>query len=174
VSKSIAQFHVFVINANSSKGILQLGHMKFPCLLGKNGKTRQKREGDGKSPVGRWKLERLNYRPDKMIHPLCKVASEPLHQADGWCDAKDHRNYNHRVKLPFAASHEALWRKDEAYDLVVTTDHNQRPRKQGGGSAIFLHVIRAGATSTEGCIALSEKHLRIVLARCHRKAYLVI
>jgi L,D-peptidoglycan transpeptidase YkuD (ErfK/YbiS/YcfS/YnhG family) len=174
VSKAIAHLHVFVINASSSKGVLRIGHAQFPCFLGKNGKTHQKREGDGKSPVGRWKLERLNYRPDEMIRPLSKISMRAMNKTDGWCDEAGNRSYNRSIKLPFSASHEELWRKDEAYDLVVTTNHNQRPRKQGGGSAIFLHVIRKGANETEGCIALSEKHLRIVLARCGRKTYLVI
>ncbi len=148
--------------------------MMFPCLLGKNGRTHQKREGDGKSPVGCWKLEKLNYRPDKIGKPRSLLSSRGLKKSDGWCDAKGHRNYNRAVKLPLSASHEELWRQDEAYDLMVTTNQNQRPRRQGGGSAIFLHVIRKGATGTEGCIALSEKHLRIVLANCRQKTDLVI
>ena len=67
-----------------------------------------------------------------------------------------------------------LWRDDQAYDLLVTTNHNQRPRIQGGGSAIFFHVIRKDARGTEGCIALSEKHLRIVLSLCGPRTQLVI
>ena len=109
-----------------------------------------------------------------MGRPGVQLPTRRLKQSDGWCDAKGHRLYNRAVALPLAASHEKMWRKDGAYDLVVTTNHNQRPRKQGGGSAIFLHVIRKGATGTEGCIALSEKHLRILLGLCSRKCYLVI
>lgn len=93
---------------------------------------------------------------------------------DGWCDAKFDGAYNRPVALPIKASHENLWREDDAYDLMVTTNHNQRPRIQNHGSAIFLHLIRAYASGTEGCIALSEKHLRNVLSRCTRHTYLVI
>jgi L,D-peptidoglycan transpeptidase YkuD (ErfK/YbiS/YcfS/YnhG family) len=142
--------------------------------LGENGRTHRKREGDGKSPVGRWKLEILNYRPDKMGRPITRLAARPLLKSDGWCDAAGHPAYNRPVKLPFAASHEDLWRKDEAYDLMVTTDHNQRPRIQGAGSAIFLHVIRQGTKGTEGCIALSQRHLRIVLGQCSKNTFLII
>jgi L,D-peptidoglycan transpeptidase YkuD (ErfK/YbiS/YcfS/YnhG family) len=148
--------------------------MEFPCLLGKTGRTHLKREGDSKSPIGKWKLETLNHRPDKMGRPFSKLQTRALKKSDGWCDAKNHGQYNRAVKLPFKPSHEDMWRGDEAYDLVVTTNHNQRPRKLGGGSAIFLHLIREGATGTEGCIALSEKHLRIVLAHCGPKTQLVI
>jgi L,D-peptidoglycan transpeptidase YkuD (ErfK/YbiS/YcfS/YnhG family) len=163
-----------VKNAKSSHGILRLGQMIFPCFLGKNGKTHRKREGDSKTPVGQWKLEELYYRPDKMRRPQNHIICRPLKSIDGWCDAAGHGQYNRHVTLPFKASHENLWRKDSAYNLVASTNHNIRPRKQGGGSAIFLHIINVGATGTEGCIALSEKHLRIVLAKCSRKTYLVI
>ena len=148
--------------------------MSFPCLLGKSGRRFGKREGDGASPKGKWKLEQLYYRPDKIGHLQSAISSKALKKTDGWCDAAGTGRYNRHVVLPCAVSHERLWRTDQAYDLVVTTDHNQRPRKQFGGSAIFLHVINKGATGTEGCIALSEKHLRQVLSCCGKNTYLVI
>ena len=151
--------------------MLEVGGLRFPCLLGKNGRTHFKREGDGKSPVGRWKLGQLFYRPDKSLH-VC--GGKRLKTTDGWCDATGHRLYNRPVTLPFDASHEEMWRKDEAYDLVCLTSHNQRPRVQGLGSAIFLHVWRAGATGTEGCVALKRSDLRKLLARLSGKTYLEI
>ena len=108
------------------------------------------------------------------MRPLSKLPTKPLRKNDGWCDAKGHKDYNCHVKLPFPASHESLWRNDEAYDLIVTTSHNQRPRVQGAGSAIFLHVWRQGATSTEGCVALKAADLRKVLAACSKATDLVI
>ncbi len=154
--------------------MLKMGHSVFPCLLGKSGRRFAKREGDGASPKGKWKLERLFYRPDRMGRPLSILNSKALRPVDGWCDAAGHGQYNRYIALPLTASHENLWRKDQAYDLVVTINHNQRPRKQFGGSAIFLHVINKGASGTEGCVALSEKHLRQVLSRCKRHTYVVI
>ena len=151
-----------------------MGHSTFPCLLGKSGRRFAKREGDGASPKGLWKLEQLYYRPDKMGKPLSTLNTRALRPSDGWCDAAGHGQYNRYVALPLKVGHENLWRKDRAYDLVVTTNHNKRPRKQFGGSAIFLHVINKGAAGTEGCIALSEKHLRQVLSRCSRHTYVVI
>jgi L,D-peptidoglycan transpeptidase YkuD (ErfK/YbiS/YcfS/YnhG family) len=163
-----------VKNPSDSRGVLKLGHVYYPCLLGKNGKTCQKREGDGKSPIGKWKLELLYFRPDKMGRPRTSLNCKPMKPFDGWCDAPNHERYNRHVALPFNASHEVLWRRDRAYDLVMITNHNQRPRKRGGGSAIFLHVISKGATSTEGCIAVSERHLQHVVSRCSKATYVVI
>ena len=174
VSKTITYLHVFARNACASRGFLKIGHTSYPCLLGKSGRRYVKREGDNASPKGKWKLERLYYRPDKMGRPFSRLISKALNTRDGWCDAAGHGLYNRYVALPHNASHENLWRKDQAYDVVVTTNHNQRPRIQFAGSAIFLHVIKAGAAGTAGCIALSEKHLRQVLTRCGRHTYLVI
>jgi L,D-peptidoglycan transpeptidase YkuD (ErfK/YbiS/YcfS/YnhG family) len=174
VSESITYLHVYARNACSSHGVLKIGSTSFPCLLGKSGKSFAKREGDGASPRGIWKLEQLYYRPDKMGSPKTALSCKPMQPIDGWCDAKFNGAYNRHVALPFKASHENLWRKDGAYDLIVTTNHNKRPRIQNHGSAIFLHVMNPGATYTEGCIALSEKHLRYILRHCSKRTYLVI
>lgn len=145
--------------------------MRFACLLGKRGRTHFKREGDGKSPVGRWRLVQLFYRPDKVRHPR---GGKAVTESFGWCDDRNHGQYNRAVKLPFLGSHEAMWRQDEAYDLVFVTDHNQRPRLRGLGSAIFFHLWREGATGTEGCVALKAADFRKVLALCRGETYLVI
>ena len=46
------------------------------------------------------------------------------------------------------------WRDDHLYDFVIEIDHNTRPRVAGRGSAVFIHVARAGFAPTAGCIAL--------------------
>lgn len=169
--KTITYLHICAISDRSNTGTLRLGNLSFPCLLGKNGRSFKKREGDGKSPRGLWQLTHLYFRPDKTRKFACGL---PLKPDDGWCDAPQHKSYNRKVKLPFAASHEELWRKDEAYDILGITDHNQRPRLRGGGSAIFLHLWREGATGTEGCIALKRRDMEILLKHIKGKAYLVI
>ncbi len=169
----ITQLHVRAINACSSRGILVIGATQFPCRLGNAGRRFMKREGDGASPIGIFKLEQLYYRPDKIVRPNTQIKSKPLKRSDGWCDAPGDLYYNQYVKLPYAASHEGLWRSDNAYNIVVSTNHNQRPRVRGFGSAIFLHVTD-GMKGTEGCIALSQKHLKLVLARCSKDTRLVI
>jgi L,D-peptidoglycan transpeptidase YkuD (ErfK/YbiS/YcfS/YnhG family) len=84
--------------------------------------------------------------------------------ADGWCDAATDRNYNRRVRHPYTASAETMWRTDTLYDTVVVLDCNRRPRIRGRGSAIFMHVARPGFLPTEGCIALRRPDLLRVLS----------
>lgn len=61
-----------------------------------------------------------------------------------------------------------MWRSDRLYDIVIVVGHNDRPRVQGGGSAIFIHVAgegKRGLIATEGCIAVRPRDLRLLLAR---------
>jgi L,D-peptidoglycan transpeptidase YkuD (ErfK/YbiS/YcfS/YnhG family) len=81
----------------------------------------------------------------------------------GWCDAPGDRNYNRPVSLPYPASHEAMWRSDGLYDVVVTLSHNTRPRVAGGGSAVFFHLASDSLSPTAGCIAVRRRDVAKVL-----------
>jgi L,D-peptidoglycan transpeptidase YkuD (ErfK/YbiS/YcfS/YnhG family) len=91
-----------------------------------------------------------------------------LRENDGWCDQTGDRNYNRHVTHPYPASAEHMWREDHLYDVVIVLDHNQRPRIQGGGSAIFMHMARPGYRPTAGCIALRRDHLLRLVAHVRR------
>lgn len=98
----------------------------------------------------------------------------PLRPQDGWCDAVGDRNYNRPVRHPYPASAERLWREDGLYDVIVVLDHNARPRVQGAGSAIFMHLARPQYTPTEGCIALARRDMLRLLPRLGRRSRLEI
>jgi len=136
-----------------------------PCAIGRGGVVRDKREGDGATPIGCWPLRRVLYRPDRVARPETALPTAPIAPEDGWCDDPDHPAYNRPVRLPFEASHEALWRDDGLYDLVVVLGFNDDPPVPGAGSAIFLHVARPDFGPTAGCVALALPHLQGLLAR---------
>lgn len=147
-------------------GWLMLGDaMRTRCALGRSGIRARKREGDGATPVGRYRLERILYRADGKIRPRTGLPVSAIRPMDGWCDAVGDRNYNRQVGHPYPASAEHLWRDDHVYDIVVIVAHNRRPRVQGHGSAIFIHLARPGFTPTAGCIALERPALERMLAR---------
>lgn len=135
------------------------------CVLGKGGvvSAGQKREGDGASPAGSWPVRRVFYRPDRGPAPKTALDLVPIQPQDGWCDDPDHPLYNRPVTLPFAASHEKLWREEPVYDLIVELGYNDDPVVPGRGSAIFLHVARPDFRPTEGCIALEKEDLLAAL-----------
>jgi L,D-peptidoglycan transpeptidase YkuD (ErfK/YbiS/YcfS/YnhG family) len=149
-------------------GILRLGPHAWRCALGKRGIRADKQEGDEATPAGLLPLRRVFYRADRTATPACRVPVEPLSPADGWCDDPADRAYNQRVRLPYGARHEHLWRDDALYDLVGVLGWNDgvggAPVVRGRGSAIFLHLARPDLGPTEGCIALPERDLRAALA----------
>lgn len=158
------------LNGKASSGIASIGPLVLRCGLGRAGMTAQKREGDGATPIGRWPIIGVLYRPDQ-FHGFyfsgVKRFGRPTSRMDGWCDAIGDRNYNRPVQLPYPENAEQLWRDDHLYDVVVVLSHNQRPRMQGGGSAIFLHLARelrnGDIGPTAGCVSLRRHDLAIVL-----------
>ncbi|WOR14919.1 L,D-transpeptidase family protein [Hyphomonas sp. FCG-A18] len=136
------------------------------CALGKGGivGANLKREGDGATPLGTWAMKRVFYRPDRLVRPKTGLPVVPLRETDGWCDAPDHALYNRPVTLPFAASHETLWREDHVYDLIVELGHNDNPPVPGLGSAIFFHLAHEDYRPTEGCIAIAREDMLTALA----------
>jgi L,D-peptidoglycan transpeptidase YkuD (ErfK/YbiS/YcfS/YnhG family) len=158
------------LSARATRGWLKLGHLTFPCALGRTGFEVRKREGDGATPIGTWRLRCVLYRADRLRHPRTALLIGPLRSDDGWCDDPTDRNYNRPVKHPYPASAERLWRADGLYDVLVVLDCNTCPRLRGRGSAIFLHVARSDYAPTAGCIALARAHLLRVLERLGGRA----
>jgi L,D-peptidoglycan transpeptidase YkuD (ErfK/YbiS/YcfS/YnhG family) len=148
-------------------GILQFGGLRFRCALGKGGVLPEadKREGDGATPLGRYPIRQVYYRADRLTVPDTRLPLQALKPGDGWCDdPADPETYNRRVTLPYAGSHEKLWREDHVYDVIVVLGHNDDPPVPGLGSAIFLHVARPDYGGTEGCVALALPDLLALLA----------
>ena len=59
-------------------------------------------------------------------------------------------------------------------DLVLVLGYNDRPRVRGKGSAIFVHLARQGFSPTDGCIALSQHDLGMLLTELRRGSSIVV
>ena len=140
------------------------GDWLWPCAIGRGGLRSDKREGDGATPIGSWPIRFLFYRADRVKPPPeAHISKQPLRPSDGWCDDPFRDDYNLLVRLPFAGSHEVLWREDQIYDLITVLGYNDAPPQAGKGSAIFLHVAKADYKPTQGCVALAREHLLLFL-----------
>jgi L,D-peptidoglycan transpeptidase YkuD (ErfK/YbiS/YcfS/YnhG family) len=153
---------IFTARAN---GNFELGGRTSRCALGPNGvvAAEEKREGDGKSPLGVWPIRRVLFRPDRGPAPQTTLPLAPIAPSDGWCDDPNDPAYNRPVALPYPASAEALWREDAVYDVIVVLGHNDDPPVPGLGSAIFLHLAKPGFPPTQGCIAITHADMEEVL-----------
>lgn len=150
---------------NRQKGRLVLAHGVRRAALGRAGIAALKREGDGATPLGRLPFRLVLYRADRGPRPRTRLPIRAIRADDGWCDDPADRNYNRPIKLPSRRSAEGLRRADHLYDVVLVLGYNDRPRVNGKGSAIFMHLARPGYTPTEGCIALSRHDLLMLLAQ---------
>jgi L,D-peptidoglycan transpeptidase YkuD (ErfK/YbiS/YcfS/YnhG family) len=167
-------FVVSALSAAATRGNLRLGVLNFPCALGRSGRRQRKREGDGATPIGRWRMVAVLYRADRLPRPATGLPVKAIGRSDGWCDAPADRNYNRPVRHPYGASAERMWRTDALYDVVVVLDHNTLPRVRGGGSAVFMHVAKPGYAPTEGCVALRREHLLLLVRRARRGARVLV
>lgn len=156
---------VYASPLDRRRGRLVLGSLVLPCALGRSGPRRRKREGDGASPIGRFRLLGAFYRPDRGPRPRTALPVRALRPDDGWCDDPGDRRYNRPVRQPARARCEAMWRDDGLYDTVLDIAWNRGPILPGRGSAIFLHLATPGFVPTEGCVAVNRAALRRLLAR---------
>jgi L,D-peptidoglycan transpeptidase YkuD (ErfK/YbiS/YcfS/YnhG family) len=146
------------------RGLVCCGALRFPCALGRGGIAHLKREGDGATPAGRYRLLCLFYRRDRQFRPPSALPMRVLRRYDAWCEDPRHGRYNRPLRLPSRSASDAMWREDHLYDVVGVLDWNVTRRTAGKGSAIFLHLARPGYAPTAGCIALDRRHLVLLLA----------
>jgi L,D-peptidoglycan transpeptidase YkuD (ErfK/YbiS/YcfS/YnhG family) len=156
------------------KGLLVAGPLRLPVAIGRGGMRVDKREADGATPIGRFRLLRVWRRPDRPSLGKSGIAERRTRKTDIWCDASGHRLYNRPASAPLAVSHELMWRADHLYDCVIEIDWNMRPRIVGRGSAIFMHLARPGYLPTEGCIALHARDMRKLLPLVGRATRLIL
>jgi L,D-peptidoglycan transpeptidase YkuD (ErfK/YbiS/YcfS/YnhG family) len=133
----------------------------FDAVIGKNGITDDKQEGDGKTPTGIFPLNTLfgnkEHRTDKMpfisIHEHLEAVDDP-----------DSKHYNTIVDRRIL---EVDWNSSEKmkdygflYEIGAVIGYNTENPIPGKGSCIFMHVWRSPIKGTAGCVALSYSDMK--------------
>tara|TARA_Y200000002_G_C22533203_1_gene600657 strand:- start:141 stop:632 length:492 start_codon:yes stop_codon:yes gene_type:complete len=150
-----------IINIKN-KETLTIDLFKFKCSTGKNGLTKIKKEGDGKTPKGTFSIGDLYYRKDRNSKIQTNLKIIKIKKNMGWCDDINSQNYNKLIKVNKKNKHERLYRNDYKYDLMIPINYNVNPRVKNKGSAIFIHLTK-NYNRTAGCIAISKKDFFILL-----------
>ena len=146
-----------------NKHTLQVDEFKFKCTIGKKGLTKNKSEGDKKSPIGIFGIGNLYYRHDRIGIPTTKLKCIKIKKEMGWADDVNvPKKYNKLIKINKKIHHEKLYRKDNKYDLLIPIKYNFNKRIIGKGSCIFLHLTN-NYSPTLGCIALKKKDFLIMI-----------
>lgn len=143
------------IGGRPHEGRLIAGGRVFPCAIGRAGITHDKREGDGATPAGRWRLLHFYLRGPAPLRAPWRLTR----RADIWCDDARSFLYNKPLQAPSRLSHEEMWREDGLYDLVGVMGYNLVPRVRGRGSAIFFHIATQELGPTAGCVALRARDM---------------
>jgi L,D-peptidoglycan transpeptidase YkuD (ErfK/YbiS/YcfS/YnhG family) len=157
-----------------TQGWLAAGPRTLPVALGRGGIKANKREGDGSTPRGTFRLVRLWWRADRHPRPATLLPVRRIGADDGWCEDPADRRYNRPVKRTPDSRADRLARSDDLYDFIIELDHNTRPRIAGRGSAVFIHAVRPGFAPTAGCIALRLSALRRLLANLGPRTQIVV
>jgi D-alanyl-D-alanine dipeptidase len=152
-----------------------------PVVLGKTGMawgqglhapvvdTPQKREGDGKTPAGVFRLP-AGFGYADVSDQTARRVKLPYTAATPSVECIDDPNsssYNRIVDRKNAktadwSSSETMLRKDELYRWGVVVEHNGQ-RIPGAGSCVFLHAWRTANRPTVGCSAMSPDVIKDLL-----------
>ncbi|QGQ48179.1 L,D-transpeptidase family protein [Metabacillus sediminilitoris] len=135
-------------------------YSRMSGVVGKNGLTSNKIEGDGKTPKGVYSLT-------SAFGTATKPTGEKLPYTNTnkyyyWIDDVHSNDYNKMVY--YQGNPDNRWKSYEKlthplYSYVVAIDYNTNPIIKGKGSAIFLHTRTTSTQYTLGCVAIYKDSL---------------
>lgn len=147
------------IHTKFKKRSLSVDGVSLFCVFGRDGVTKDKVEGDWKTPIGTFPIKKIFYRKDKIPNLETQIECIPLSPDDAWCDDTGKEEYNTFIKLPFDGSYENLWRDDDMYDVIIVIGYNDNPIIKEKGSAIFIHIAKENMEYTKGCLAIKKEDM---------------
>ena len=156
-----------------NKDTLIIDDFKLKCCIGKYGLNNNKYEGDGSTPVGKFKIGKLYWRPDRVKKPNTKLQCKPINKKMGWCTDSRNSLYNKEIKINKKIYHEKLYRKDHKYNYFILIKYNYDKTIKDRGSAIFIHLTK-NYKKTAGCIALKEKDFLIFAKLINKNSQIII
>ncbi|WP_260399000.1 L,D-transpeptidase family protein [Peribacillus simplex] len=162
--KSMSDTEVTIQTYEKKQGEWRRALKEMEGVIGKNGFTKSKKEGDGKSPVGIYSFSTAfgsKTKPAGM-----KMSYRKTTNYDYWIDDQTSKDYN-KWKT-YKGNPADKWKsfermKHELYRYGAVINYNTNPIIKGKGSAIFLHIWRGEKKPTAGCIATAEKNVLSLL-----------
>ncbi len=161
---------MIIVNKN---GTLIHNKKLYKCAIGKLGITKNKKEGDKKTPAGIFSLGNVFYRKDRIQNLKTNLKKIIIKKNMAWCDDPQDKNYN-KLIYTNKKNREKLFRKDNLYNIIIVINYNLRPIKKNKGSAIFIHLARKNFSGTMGCIGLKKRDLLEILKKISKKTKIKI
>lgn len=138
-------------------------NIKTNAYIGENGVTKNKKEGDGKTPLGRFELGIILGTHAK-INNKNNVEYNQITKNLYWVDDYNSKYYNKlvdvsKVKKDWNSAEHLIEYKIQ-YEYLIEIKTNPRNIK-GKGSAIFLHC--SNGNKTKGCIAVNRNIMKEIV-----------
>lgn len=144
-------------------------------FCGYNGMSADKQEGDRRTPVGTYQFV-TNF--GILSDPGSVLPYKQVDESDFWVDDSESRYYNQMVSTktvtPDWRSAEPLAEVSPQYNYALALSYNTQERTPGRGSAIFLHGLHPWKTWTEGCIAIPQEEVKLLIQQLDENARIVI
>lgn len=150
---------------HTNEGLLKLYEKKkkwklvltTQAYIGKNGFTDMKKEGDQKSPTGKYTI---NSTFGYLGNPGTKLNFKNASMNDVWVDDPHSKFYNtwqqkNNLNKDWLSAEEMTHRLYR-YGIIINYNLELIP---GKGSAIFIHTVDSESGFTNGCIAIKETDL---------------
>lgn len=141
------------------------------AYIGRNGVTTNKAEGDGKTPLGTFKLGKSFGTHDDVKNKEYIKINPNLY----WVDDSKSVYYNklidiEKIKPDFnSAEHLVEYKQQYEYAVEIKTNENNIP---GKGSAIFLHC--SVERPTAGCVAIKSEIMKRIVEKIDENATICI
>lgn len=144
---------------------------EVPCHYGKNGLSADRRDGDGTTPIGLFKvLYCFGNAPD----PGAGMTYREVQRTSYWSGEKE--DYNTWVDLEPGSREmkrsEYLYKFKISYKYAMAIDFNTNPVVWGKGFAIFIHCDYLDDQTTAGCVAIEEQYMLRLVKECKEGTYL--
>ena len=162
------------MNIKLKNKFLYFNNYKLRCASGKRGFTNNKKEGDGKTPKGSFKLLSIFYRKDRISKIKSVLRKRIIKKKTGWCDDPNSTSYNQLINFPFDESAEKFWIKKNIYDVIIILNYNLKPTMKKKGSAIFIHIARRDYLPTKGCIAINKRDMMLLISKIKTSTKIIV
>lgn len=143
------------------------------AIIGEKGLTLKKKEGDGKTPKGLFKLGIAFGLHDIKINKDIEYVK--INNNLYWVDDINSKYYNKLVDISKvkkdwnSAEHLIKYKTQYEYGIEIKTNPNNI---KGKGSAIFLHCKKGN--KTKGCIAIEKEKMIKLLKLINKKTLILI
>ena len=161
------------IHINNNKTILNIEDKEIEAFIGLNGATKNKIEGDKKTPLGIFDIG-VSFGTHNKVNT--KLSYIKITNDLYWIDDIKSKYYNKLINIKevnkdwTSAEHLIEYPKEYEYAIEIKTNPDNI---KGKGSAIFIHC-HGKNNYTAGCISISKEDMIYLLKKVDNKTKIYI